>query len=292
MLDKVRPMEDPCPAPSIPVPPRGFSAALMPAFRGVLFGACLLLPLRGVAAAEPAVRMEVKQVVLDPMNRTPVVLLAGGGQLLPIWIGTAEAASIARAIEGQQAARPNTHDLIRNLLEGLDATPERVTLTELRGSTYFAVITVRKGRRRIPIDSRPSDAIAVALRTGTPIYATAQVLEQGLRLDAPALPQEESTARMMGMHMQDLTAELADLVGTKLQEGILVAHVEGESLASRLGFRRGDVITGVDGKTVRNTRELETRFDSRAKGRPQTIHLERNGGPVTVVIGPPSPEKP
>ncbi len=292
MLDKVGPMEDPCPALSIPVPPRSFPAALVSAFRGVLFGACLLLPLRGVAASEPAVRMEVKQVVLDPMNQTPVVLLAGGGQLLPIWIGNAEAASISRAIEGRQAARPNTHDLIRNLLDGLDATPERVTITELRGGAYFAVMTVRKGRRRIPIDSRPSDAIAVALRTGTPIYATPQVLEQGLRLDGPALPQEESAARRMGMHMQDLTAELGDLFGTQLQEGVLVAHVEGDSLASRLGFRRGDVITGVDGKTVRNTRELEMSLDSRAEGQPRTIHLERDGGPVTVVTGPPSREKP
>lgn len=285
-------MEDPCPAHSIPVPHRGFPAALTCAFRGVLLGACLLLPLQGVAAPEPAVRMEVKQVVLDPTNQTPVVLLAGGGQLLPIWIGPAEAASIYRALAGRQAARPNTHDLIRNLLEGLDARPERVTITELRGGTYFAVLTVRKGRRRIPIDSRPSDAIAVALRTGTPIYATPQVLEQGLRLDGPALPQEESTARMMGMHLQDLTAELGDLFGTTLREGILVAHVEGDSLASRLGFQRGDVITRVDGKTVRSTRELKMSLDSRTEGRPRTIQLERNGGPVTVVTGPPSREQP
>ena len=285
-------MEDPRRALSIPVPRPGFQAALTSAFRGTLFGACLLLPLQGIAAPEQAVLMEVKQVVLDPTNQTPVVILTGGGQLLPIWIGPAEAASISRAIEGQPLARPNTHDLIRNLLEGLDATPERVTITELRGGTYFAVMTVKKGRRRISIDSRPSDAIAVALRTGTPIYATPQVLEQGLRLDGPALPQGESAARMMGMHMQDLTAELAGLFGTALREGILVAHVERDSLASRLGFRRGDVITGVDGKTVRNTRELEVRLHSYAEGRPQAIRLERNGEPVTIVTGPPSREKP
>ena len=283
-------MEDPRRALSIPRP--GFQAALASAFRGLLFGACLLLPLQGIAAPEQAVLMEVKQVVLDPTNQTPVVILTGGGQLLPIWIGPAEAASISRAIEGRPLARPNTHDLIRNLLEGLGATPERVTITELRGSTYFAVMTVKRGRRRISIDSRPSDAIAVALRTGTPIYATPQVLEQGLRLDGPALPQGESAARMMGMHMQDLTAELAGLFGTALREGILVAHVERDSLASRLGFRRGDVITGVDGKTVRNTRELEVSLHSHADRRPQTIRLERNGGPVTIVTGPPSREKP
>ena len=280
-------MEGPCPELSIPVPRPGCPAALASAFREVMFGICFLLLLPGLAAPEQAVRMEVKRVVLDQSNQTPVVLLAGGGQLLPIWIGPAEAASISRAIEGQPFVRPNTHDLIRNILEGLDARPERVTITELRGTTYIAVLTVRKGRRRIRIDSRPSDAIAVALRTGTPIYATPQVLEQGYPLDAPALPQGESAARIMGMHMQNLTPELAGLFGTQLREGTLVAHVERDSLAARLGFRRGDVITGVDGRTVRNTRELEAILHARAQGPPQTVRLERNGGPVTIVTGPP-----
>lgn len=280
-------MEDPCPALSIPLPRRAFSAALTSALRGVLLGACFLLPSQDLAASEEAVRMEVKRVVLDPVNQTPVVLLAGGGRLLPIWIGPAEAASISRAIEGQPFVRPNTHDLIRSLLEGLDAKLERVTITELRDSTYFAVMTIRKGRRRTSVDSRPSDAIAVALRTGTPIYATPQVLEEALRLDDPALPQGENAARLMGMHMQDLTPELAGLFGTASREGILVAHVEPDSLAARLGFRRGDVITGLDGQTVRNTRELETVLRSRLQGRPQTVRLERDGGPVTIVTGPP-----
>lgn len=284
-------MEDPRPALSVPAPRRGVPAALKTTFRGVLFGACLLLPLRGIPAAEQAVRMEVKQVAVDPANRTPVVILMGGGQLLPIWIGAAEAASISRALQGQQPTRPNTHDLIRNLLEGLGAAPERVTITEVRDGTYFAVMTVKKGRRRIPIDSRPSDAIAVALRTGAPIYATRQVLEQTARLHDPAPQQEESVARIMGMHMQNLTAELGRLFGTDLQQGILVAHVEQGSPAARLGFRRGDVITGVDRETVRNTRELEKTLRSRPKGRPRIIRLKRNGGSVTIVANPPFQKK-
>ena len=92
--------------------------------------------------------------------------------------------------------------------------------------------------------------------------------------------------------MQDLTAELAGLVGTALREGILVAHVERDSPASRLGLRRGDVITGVDGRTVRNTRELDVHLQSSTEGRPQIIRLERNGEPVTIVTGPPSKAKP
>lgn len=277
--------------------------------------ALLLLPLQAVAAPEDAVLMGVRQVLLDPLNRTPVVILAGGGRLLPIWIGDAEASSIARALGGQRSSRPNTHDLIGDLLEGLRATPERITITELRESTYFAVITLKAGRRRIAIDSRPSDAIAVALRTGAPIYATSQVLEQAVRLNEPAprqgegdLPEQQGAlkrerlndpalrrgqgvTRMMGMHMQDLTVELAKLFATELRQGVLVAHVEGASTASVHGFRRGDVIVRVDGRPIRNTRELEAAFAPRPAIRRHNFLVRRDGGSVTIVVDPPSPRK-
>ncbi len=267
-------------------PPR--HRALKRACRRLVLAPLLLLPLQAVAAPEDAVLMEVRQVVVDPVNRTPVVILAGGGRLLPIWIGNAEASSIARALEGQPSPRPNTHDLIRKLLESLRATPERITITELRESTYFAVITLKAGRGRIAIDSRPSDAIAVALRTGASIYATRQVLEQAVRLNDPALRRGEGVTRMMGMHMQDLTAELAKLFATELRQGVLVAHVEGASAASGHGFRRGDVIVRVDGRRIRNTRELEAALASRPATGRHTFRIRRDGGPVTIVVDPQS----
>ena len=270
---------------------RGLRAVVHSSLRGALFGTCLLLPYQGIAA-EGVVRMEVRHVVIDPVNRTPVVILAGAGRVLPIWIGTAEAASIARALEGERPSRPNTHDLIGNLLNGLNAVPERVTITELRDNTFFAVITVKAGRRRIPIDSRPSDAIAVALRTGAPIYATPQVLEGSVTLDDSTLPKGGSVTQMLGMHVQDLTAELAKLFATGRREGVLVAHVERDSAASRLGFRRGDVITGVDRQTVGNTRELKRLLRSSPERRPRRLHIQRDGGPLTIVVDPPSQEKP
>lgn len=263
----------------------GFPAVPAWAFRGALWGVCLLLPFQGAAA--PHVRMEVRQVTMDPANRTPVVVLVGEGRVLPIWIGPAEAASIALALEGQPLPRPNTHDMIRNLLQGLDAALERVTITELRGNTYFAVVTVKAGQRRIPVDSRPSDAIAVALRTGAPIYATAEVLSGSLPLDDPARP--HGFRRVMGMHLQDLTAELAKLFAATLREGVLVSHVESGSPASTLGFRRGDVIVGVGRETVRNTRELEAALRSPA---PHSFRIRRDGEPVTIVMGPPSRTEP
>lgn len=263
----------------------GFPAAPGPAFRGALLCVCLLLPFQGVAASP--VRMEVRRVVMDPANRTPVVVLAGEGRLLPIWIGAAEAASIALALEGKPLPRPNTHDMVRNLLQGLDAALERVTITELRDDTYFAVITLKAGQRRIPVDSRPSDAIAVALRTGAPIYATAQVLSGSVPLDDAERPQ--GFTRRMGMHLQDLTEELGKLFATALREGVLVSHVESGSPASDLGFRRGDVIVGVGPDSVRNTRELEAVLRSPAR---HDFRIRRDGEPVTIVMSPPSQAEP
>ena len=259
-----------------------------PAFRGFLYIICLLFPLQAAADSKESVLMTVRQVLLDPTNNTPVVVLAGAGKLLPIWIGSAEASSIARALEGQPMSRPNTHDLIRNLLEALGAKPERVTITELRDSTYFAVITVRRGRRRISIDSRPSDAIAVALRTGAPIYTTREVLRRGAQLEDPARQRREGVTRIMGMHLQDLTAELGELFSAESGEGVLIAHVETGSPASAHGFRRGDVIVRVNGRRVRNTHELKEILRTRPRKRRLTVRIQRDGGPVTIVMSPPS----
>ena len=280
------------PRPADGVPERGLRTALGSSFRAALAGACLLLPLQGADASEEAVRMNVRQVALDPVHRNPVVILAGAGRVLPIWIGTAEARSIARALAGERLSRPDTHDLIGNLLDGLAAKPERVTITELRDNTFFAVITVKTAGRRIEVDSRPSDAIAVALRTGAPVYATPEVLKRSVGIDDPTFRRDDGVDLLLGMHVQDMTAELAQLFAARGQEGVLVAHVERDSPASKLGLRRGDVITGVDRRDVRNTRELKSILRSGPGTRARTLRIQRDGEPVTIVVGPPSREKP
>ena len=121
----------------------------------------------------------VESLSLDERTDTPVILLReseGEGRELPIWIGMAEAQSIAVAMEDLELPRPNTHDLIKNLLDELHGDILRVVITELRGHTYYAVIDVRLNGRSFTVDSRPSDAIAVAIRTSAPLYATDDVL--------------------------------------------------------------------------------------------------------------------
>jgi len=98
---------------------------------------------------------------------------------LPIWIGVSEARSIQLALEQVESPRPNTHDLIKNMIEGISVQLERIVITELRNGTYYALIFVDVDGATVSIDSRPSDAIAVALRTGTPVFAREAVLEEG-----------------------------------------------------------------------------------------------------------------
>lgn len=118
--------------------------------------------------------------MLDPNTQAPVVVLKdeSGEVILPIWIGIAEATSIASVIKQLTMARPLTHDLMRDVFQELGVKVERVVITELRDSTYFAELVLSAGEKALIFDSRPSDAIAIALRAAAPIYVTQQVLDQ------------------------------------------------------------------------------------------------------------------
>ncbi len=147
--------------------------------------------------ADPEIPVTVGSVALDERN-TPVLLLEeeGGRRVLPIWIGSAEAGSIAAQIERHTPPRPNFHDLAQRVIQTLDASVDRVVVTELRGGTYFALLHLRRNGRTLAIDVRPSDGIAVALRMEAPILVRASVFDaaskvldtgedEGRRIDAP-----------------------------------------------------------------------------------------------------------
>lgn len=125
------------------------------------------------------VLVRVGTVAVDDRN-SPVVILEEqhGTRALPIWIGTAEATSIASQMNDLEPLRPNSHDLAQRVIQKLDASVERVVVTELRDGTYYAALTLRSGGRSIEIDVRPSDGIAVALRTEAPILVRASVFEE------------------------------------------------------------------------------------------------------------------
>ena len=133
------------------------------------------------------VEMKIRGLMMDPVTNNPIVVLkdVNGTAILPIWVGIYEANAIALEIEKVATPRPMTHDLIRNLLFGLEAGVKKVVVSELKEDTFYAVIWVERNGEMISIDSRPSDALAVALRLDCPIYVEDAVLKTSK--DASAL---------------------------------------------------------------------------------------------------------
>jgi len=125
------------------------------------------------------VEMKIRGLMMDPVTNMPIVILrdTGGSAVLPIWVGIYEANAIALEIEKVNTPRPMTHDLIRNLLLGLDTHVNKVVVSDLRDDTFYAVIWLERDGQTISIDSRPSDALALALRVDCPIYVEDGVLK-------------------------------------------------------------------------------------------------------------------
>ena len=126
------------------------------------------------------VEMKLKSLTLDPSSKAFVIFLSDleNQHALPIWIGPFEANAIALELQGVASHRPMTHDLIRNILGVLNSKIVKIEVMDLRDNTYYALIHVKAEGKEIAIDSRPSDAIAVALGTGAPIYVTEEVLSK------------------------------------------------------------------------------------------------------------------
>jgi len=124
--------------------------------------------------------MVIYGVSFDLVGKQPIVLLktADGNKFLPIWIGHPEAAAILMKLQGAATPRPMTHDLVTDMLGQLDAQVTRITVTELKENTFYASITVQQNGSEIEIDSRPSDAIALAVRADAPIFAADSVIEE------------------------------------------------------------------------------------------------------------------
>lgn len=129
--------------------------------------------------------MKVRGLTLDPLTNMALVILRDleGTKALPIWVGIQEANAIALEIEQVPTPRPMTHDLIKNILEGMKATVTRIVVNDLKDSTFYATIFLSLNGQEVHIDSRPSDAIAVALRVKAPIYVTLDVIERAGSID-------------------------------------------------------------------------------------------------------------
>ena len=139
------------------------------------------------------VAMSIKGLMLDPVSNSPIVVLKDDEEkfFLPIWVGIFEANAIALQLENITTPRPMTHDLLRNMINELDAQVTRVVINDLRDATFFAQIRVLVGGKTLEVDARPSDAIALALRTEAPIYVAQSVLDQAQTITPDGEDQDE-----------------------------------------------------------------------------------------------------
>jgi bifunctional DNase/RNase len=152
--------------------------------------------------------MVIYGVSFDMVGKQPIVLLktVDGNKFLPIWIGHPEAASILMKLQGAGTPRPMTHDLLCDILGELDVKCTQVSVTELRENTFFASITLNVAGRELEIDSRPSDAIALAVRADAPIFAAEDVIEESA-VEAERPPSEQQVVEDFRRFLDELSPD-------------------------------------------------------------------------------------
>ena len=153
------------------------------------------------------VEMKIRGLMMDPITNMPIVILkeATGNSILPIWVGLSEANAIALEIEKVVTPRPMTHDLLKNVLIGLESHVDKVVVTSIQDDTFYAVIWVQQDGRLISIDSRPSDALALALRIDCPILVEDEVLRSSKsQANNPERITNEDLKRWLDMNDEDL----------------------------------------------------------------------------------------
>ena len=154
--------------------------------------------------------MVIYGVSFDMVGKQPIVLLKtiDGNKFLPIWIGHPEAAAILMKLQGATTPRPMTHDLINDLINELDAQCTRVSVTELKDNTFYASITLRVNGQEVDIDSRPSDALAVAVRTSAPIFAADEVIEESaIEFEGEEVEDQEQVVEKFKDFLDNVTPE-------------------------------------------------------------------------------------
>jgi len=230
---------------------------------------------------EESVQVEVRHVGFDQLSNSPVVILQDqeGKKAIPIWVGAFEAQAIALELQGVPPPRPLTHDLMKNILEQVGIGFEKVVVSELKGNTYYARIHLTAAGKPLQVDSRPSDAIALALRFHRPIFVAKGLFDTALAPETREAHPEPTSTKISGVTVQNLTAELAAYFNLQGTDGVLVADSGTETGADHL--QRGDVIMAVEGDAVHDVTDFRTKLD-KEKDHPATLRVQREGKELSV----------
>lgn len=228
--------------------------------------------------ADELIAVELATVAIVPFTGAPVVLLREpeSGSVVPIFIGPNEANAIIAAQRAMMPPRPMTHDLAADLIARLGGTLERVIVDELRDSTYFGALDIRRERGgNILIDSRPSDALALAVRTGAAIFVAPDVLAAGQDIPFEGLGDDEDVVTALGITVMQPDRELRQALELPEGPGVLISAVRG--LASLAGIRPGGLITRVNDQQVPSPLAFLELINATPRGEKARIEIWRDG---------------
>lgn len=252
----------------------------------VLLISLLMISFNDLGHADNAVEMKVKGVTMDHEKHSPIVILEDSQrrEAFPIWIGLPEARAIALELEGIDTPRPLTHALLNNILVNLEIGVRRILINDLRNNTYFAKIDLQRGSETVTIDARPSDALALAIRSNAPIFVARKVLEATRTVILTGPGTQEHSAKMCGIYVQSLTPQLARVFNLTTTDGVLVASAEPGRHAEGHDVRRGDVITEADGTKIKTIQDFQSLCQNKTAGEEVVLHVTRDQQPIELKL--------
>jgi bifunctional DNase/RNase len=227
------------------------------------------------------VRVQVARVGFDDETGSNYVLLLDDSEsrMLPIMIGENEATAILLALHGIKPERPFTHDLIRSIIGKTGNSVDRIEIADMRDEIYYATIYMDGGR--YTIDSRPSDAIALAMNMNAPIYVNTKLFESAPSIGQGGGGKIPDTARGLGLTVEQLTPDLASAFGEPGGRGVLVSEVD--SSAKKAGVARGDIVVKVGNSDVKALDDFSRQAASVKNGEVK-LTLNRDGSNRTVTL--------
>lgn len=200
-------------------------------------------------------QVKVYKLIVDPTSQQPVVFLTEPSeeQALLIWIGPFEANAILSEIEGLNNQRPLTHDLLGRIIRKIHGNINRIVITHLKESVYYAKIEMERENSLIEIDARPSDSIVMALKFKAPIFVSRKLFEDM----AVPLEKTRDIEQRYGFTMQDLTPSLIQSFSFETTEGVLISSVHRGSQAEKDGVERGDIFVEIEGKSIAGISDMK-----------------------------------
>lgn len=258
-------------------------------FPWIIFSSITLVhPGAPLASGEKGnLEVTVKGVDLNPRGESSMVVLVDlkGDMALPIMIGFSEARAIGLKMNKIKTVRPMTHDLINTIFDRVKVKLVRVVINKVEESIIYAILYLKLDGTEIQVDSRPSDAIALALRAGASIFVSREVIE-AIGVELGESGRENRFVMGEGLSVQRMTPLLGKHFGVESLQGVLVSDVKPGSPAERAGLRIGDVIIEINGQRIQSLEGFRSMVHDIGEGEGITLRVQRGAHSIPLVLHP------